>query len=408
MDIISLKEAQDFNFNLPLPHLEVVRKNIYEVLGDILAFDIFCSRPLPAFDHSAMDGYALKISDLDKKLKLKGRILAGEDTEGLEVSDGECIKIMTGGKIPKGADVVVPFEDSMVLQDCFIQIQKHFKHNENIRFQGEERALGSVIAKRGDKLTHGLIALIASQGIAEIEVYEKLKIAVYSTGDEVVEPGEKASQHQVYNINAVGIISLLSVYGHHSKYLGILNDSTQELHKAILNFEEYDVVITSGGASVGEADLLEKSLLSYGAKISYHKINLKPGRPIMLATLGKSIIFALPGNPLSGMVNLHSIVLSALERLRGANAYYPKPIIAKLKSPLHVKNGRVNMILGKYAEGIFEAYDGGKYSSNAISIVSQCNSVALIGEKISVVTGDIKILPYVMEFSDKISEFINE
>lgn len=408
MPIISFQEAQNLNYALAIPDLETTEKSIYEAFGEILAIDLVCNRPLPAFDNSAMDGYALKSSDLGKKIRVVSTILAGEDIKNLEVLEGTCVKIMTGGMMPKGADLVIPFEDVEEIDGEFVTFGNSFKVGANVRFKGEEKSLGSLIAKKGDKLTHGLIALIASQGISKVSVYRKLKIGIYSTGDEIIEPGQNASDHQIYNINAAGIMALLSSYGHQAQYLGIFKDSLREHLEAIKTFVDYDVIITSGGASVGEADLLERSLCECGAKVVYHGINLKPGRPIMLATLGKCAIFALPGNPLSGILNLNMIVIPALEHLRKANAFYPQPFYAQLKNPLKLKSGRVNMVLGRYDNGEFIAHNGGKYGSGAIDVISSSNCVALMGEGVSLIQGDIRILPYVMEFSDTINCIINE
>lgn len=407
MAVISFERAQELNFSLPLVNLKITKKNIYEAYGEILAVDIHCQKPLPAFDNSAMDGYGLKICDLKKNIKIKSTILAGENASDVEISEGECVKVMTGAMLAKGVEVVVPFENVQV-ENGFIKILGDFAKGDNIRYKGEEKHIGANIAKKGDRLTHGLIGLIASQGISTIEVYEKLKIAVYSSGDEVIEPTEIAKEYQIYNVNAVCIVSLLKSYGYNAEYLGILKDNPQILEDAIRAFQHYDVVITSGGASVGEADFLETSLKACGANIRYHGVNIKPGKAMMSATLGDTLIYALPGNPLSGVVNLTVIVIAAITRLQGASKFYPKPIIAKLKTPIKLKKGRLNMILGKYNNGEFEAYKGGKYGSNTISTIAECDSIAIIGEKVSQLEGSIRILPYVMEFSDTIFEIINE
>lgn len=408
MPTIPLSIAQKINSSLPLPKLGIFRRSIYEAVGEILAEKIFCKKPLPAFDNSAMDGYALKVSDLGKKLVIKNTILAGENAQGVEINEGECVKVMTGGMLPKSTQVVVPFEDAQVVDNSYVIIPMHFKTGDNIRLKGEEKEIGSQVAQIGDKLTPAKLALLASQGIDEVRIYKGLKIGVYSTGNEIIEPGKPIQGHQIYNINAVAIISILKAYGHHGKYLGILKDDRSKHQEAMSNFKNFDVIITSGGASAGEADLLEKSLLDFGAKISYHGINIKPGRPMMLAALEKSEVFALAGNPLSGIVNLIGVVIPALERLRGAKAFYPKPVLCELKDTLKLKSGRVNIVLGNSQNGEFEPYKGGKYGSNPISAVDDCNSIAFFGEGVSEVLGLIKILPYVMEFSDTMEIFIND
>lgn len=407
MPTISLDAAQKINFSLPLPDLGCSQSSIYKAVGEILAEEVFCQKSLPAFDNSAMDGYALKICDLNKEIFVKNTILAGQNAQGVEIRQGECVKVMTGAMLPKGTQVVVPFENTQTINDSCIMALGGFKAGDNIRLKGEEKEIGFQIANIGDKLTPAKLALLASQGKSEVNIYKGLKIGVYSTGNEIVEPNESAQEHQIYNINAVAIISILRAYGHYGEYLGILEDDLSKHQQAISGFKNFDVIITSGGASVGEADLLEKSLLNFGAKIAYHGINLKPGRPIMLATLEKQAVFALPGNPLSAMVNLISIVMPALERLRGARAFYPKPMLCELKDALQLKSDRVNIVLGNSQNGEFKPYRGGKYGSNPISAVDDCNSIAFFGEKTSEGLGLIKTLPYVMEFSDTMGTFIN-
>lgn len=410
MQSISLKQAFEINFSLPKPNLKITQINIYKSLGKILAQDIVCKKPLPAFDNSAMDGYALKLQDLNLNLKISDTILAGEDSFEKEVKSGECIKIMTGAMLPRNCDLVVPFEKVEVINKGFIKVKGSFQKGANIRYCGEEKNINDILVKKGTKLTPVWIGLIASQGIDTLDVYESLKIGIYSSGDEVIEPGNEAKNYQIYNINSIAIFSYLQCF--ETAYLGNIEDKKDLIEKALNEFEKYDVIITSGGVSKGEADFFEEVLLKNDAKIHYHGVRLKPGHPIMCASLNLNskeiVIFALPGNPLSALINLVSMVIPTLEYFSGSKSYYPKPLYAKIKNSLSLKHGRSNIILGFYDKGEFLAWDK-SFSSSALHIMSECNAYIIVDENMQELRKDenVKIFPYLMDFSDTIKEFIN-
>lgn len=395
--MINLKEAYEILLSQSMQN-PIQEVGAFQSLGKILAQDIIATRNLPAFSNSAMDGYV--VSKIAKSYKITHTILAG-DIPPHTIPQGECYKIMTGAKTPSNALAVIPFENA-ILEDGEMKPIQEIKAQANIKLEGEECKKGETLLHKGERLTYRSLSLIASQGIASLQVFLPLKIAIYSSGDEVVELGGSAGEQQIYNVNALAYHSLLSSYGFSPSYQGILSDDLNKISNEIERFGEFDVVFTSGGASVGEADFFEKALLSMGAEILFHGINLKPGRPMLVAKMAKTYIFSLPGNPLSGLLNLITLALPSLFALSGASSFLPCSINAKNKKTFSLKNGRSNMILGKFDGEYFEAYRGGKYGSGSILPIKESNGVAIFCEEISRVEEGqiIKILPLPFELND--------
>lgn len=402
--MITLKQAYEIAFSQSLNRTTQQIKS-FEALNKILAQDLYCERNLPAFSNSAMDGYV--VSEIAQSYKITHTILAG-DTPPHLIPKEECFKIMTGAKVPSNALLVIPFENTKLQGDCIDPI-KELKPHSNIKFEGEECKKGEILLKRGEKLTYANLSLVASQGIDRLEVFSPLNIAIYSSGNEVVELGESAKEEQIYNINALSYHSLLSSYGFNPHYQGILSDQLETIEEEIEKFKNFDVVFTSGGASVGEADFFEKALLAKGAEILFHGINLKPGRPMLMARLKNTIIFSLPGNPLSGLLNLITIALPSLFALQGANSFFPYSLKAKNKSSFKLKNGRSNMILGSFDGEYFKAYKDGKYGSGAILPIKESNAIAIFDERFENIkeNEEIKILLLPFTFEGEKFQWIN-
>lgn len=393
--MIDLKKAYEILFSQSL-QLNIEEINVFQSLGKILAEDIIATRNLPAFSNSAMDGYV--VSEIKESYKLTHTILAGEIPPNTIPKD-ECYKIMTGAKTPSNALAVIPFENAS-LEGEIMKPSVEIKNKANIKLEGEEYKKGEVLLRAGERLTYKTLSLIASNGIATLKVFSPLKIGVYSSGDEVVELGEVAKEHQIYNINALAYHSVLNSYGFACTYQGILRDDLAYIQQEIENFKHFDVVFTSGGASVGEADFFEKALQKKGAEILFHGINLKPGRPMLLAKLNHTYIFSLPGNPLSGLLNLITLAIPTLYKLNGLTSYFPMSIKAKNKKTFKLKKGRSNMVLGSFDGEYFEAYQGGRYGSGSILPIKESNAIAIFDEEFSSIQSEavLKILPLPFEF----------
>lgn len=358
--------------------------NIFQARGRILADDIIASRALPPFDNSAMDGYAVRLADIGKNAILHGRTLAGESAHDITLKDGMCQKVMTGSPVPNGTQAVVPIEKVQVIestQTTHIALPQDVIPNQHIRLKGEEIALDSVILPRYTRLKPLDLGLLASQGLNTISVCKKLPIALFSSGDEVIEPGTKALPHQIYNTNAISIDSILSQYHHKADYLGILPDNKSKLLARLQNLKQYSVVITTGGASVGDADMLKSTLNELGGEFLFDGVNVKPGKHLSIAILEKSVFIMLPGNPLASLLHLYTIVLSILEFLSGAKLCFLKSQYASADSKASLANGVQKIILGRLQNGEFHIFNRGKFGSSALINVWKNNALAILNEQ---------------------------
>lgn len=389
--MISFKEALKIHSSIPLKPLEIEVISLFESIGRVLAEDIICTHALPKFNQSAMDGYGFKMQDLGKKTQVIQRIFAGDDVSALEVKENECVKIMTGAMVPKGIETIIPIECMLESHENFALAPKDFKINANIRQKGENASLNSVLVPKNTRLNYGHIALIASQGFKEIKAFRKLKIALFSSGDELVPLGQNALECQVYDVNSVGIFNMLKNYNTH--FLGVLKDD-KNLQLKILESQDYDVILSSAGVSVGDKDFFKDALKEKNALFYYEKVNLKPGKPVTLARLNQSIIIGLPGNPLSCLLVLRVLILPLLERLSLNKDFKLKPFKAQINAPLKLKGERAHLILGNYSNHQFIPYNNNRYESGAIQALAQVDSIALIDEGMGLVQGEIEILRF--------------
>ncbi|WP_187839635.1 molybdopterin molybdotransferase MoeA [Helicobacter pylori] len=389
--MISFKEALKIHSSIPLKPLEIEIVSLFESIGRILAEDIICIHALPKFNQSAMDGYGFKMQDLGKKTQVVQHIFAGDDVSALEVKENECVKIMTGAMVPKGIETIVPIECMLESHKNSALAPKDFKINANIRQKGENASLNSVLVPKNTRLNYGHIALIASQGFKEIKAFRKLKIALFSSGDELVPLGQNALECQVYDVNSVGIFNMLKNYNTH--FLGVLKDD-KNLQLKILESQDYDVILSSAGVSVGDKDFFKDALKEKNALFYYEKVNLKPGKPVTLARLNQSIIIGLPGNPLSCLVVLRVLILPLLERLSLNKDFKLKPFKAQINAPLKLKGERAHLILGNYSNHQFIPYNNNRYESGAIEALARVDSIALIDEGVGLVQGEIEILRF--------------
>lgn len=373
----------------------------------VLAEAVYAQKALPCFDNSAMDGYALKVSNAGKVLRIKTSIFAG-DCAQVALEDLECAKIMTGAKVPSGADCVVPFEEveggfGNTTQIC---APHTLKQGANIRKCGEEVAQDSLLLEKGAALNADSLTLLATQGISYIKVFSPLKISVFAGGDELKEIWEQADSHHIYNSNATMIAAILKSYGFESRYGGILKDDCDSIKAALES--QSDVIFTSGGASKGEADFMREALRKCGAQMVLEGVQIKPGKPIMVAKLDSKFIVALPGNPLAGAVLLRLLIVPFLYQLSGARAYYPQFLLFKSAQNLVCKR-RTEVLLGFMQEDSVHFVKKGKYGSGEVAPMTLGNALVVLDtSRDSIMEGEpLKVLPFKMDFSTKQSDFIN-
>lgn len=356
--------------------------SLFSALGRVLAEDITCKKNLPSYNNAALDGFAIKHSDCDKTLTIKTTILAGNVVEAC-LRENECYKIMTGAKVPDDVDTIVPFEECLFYDTTMAQIPLHVKSGNALRLKGEEQLVGSILLEKGDCINSSSMAMLASQGITQIKVYKKLSIAVFSTGDELKNPWDSANENEIYDINATALIGLFAEHGFDAHYCGVIPDN---LEKATAYFEEmkaYNALVTSGGVSMGEADYVEKALQANGFEALFHGINIKPGKPTMLGSMGKIVVSSMPGNPLAAYVNAFLFLIPLFKKMQGQKNFNFQCIDAINDKAFKVKPERVNLVLGTYENGYFRVFNENKYGSGMIAPMLNCNAILVTDETTS-------------------------
>jgi len=406
---LDFKEAYEISLELVKPTKKTEIIYLMNSLGRVLSKDILCIKNLPSFNNSAMDGFAIKYSDIGKTLHIKDTIFAGDKKNLEALEQNECYKIMTGAKTPDNIDTIVPFEFCENITNNSVTIPKNIKKGANLRLKGEELKVGEIIIQKGEKISFSHIALLASQGITQIEVFRKLKVAILSTGNELKEPWEKASDEEIYNCNAFAIISQLKKQDFESFYCGVIPDNLGKSIEFIKNLSDFDLIITSGGISMGDADFVAQAFLKCGLDIAYHGVNLKPGKAMMMGTLNNSLVISLPGNPLAAMINCFLFVIPMLKKFQGEIAFYHDFTLALNKKEFNVKENRTEAVLGKTINGKFVVTKDNKYGSAMISAIYESNSfVVFSGHNANIKSGNsIKVLEFGGKFIQDKTDFVN-
>jgi molybdopterin molybdotransferase len=297
---------------------------VRETLGRILAQEIVPAINVPSHDNSAMDGYAVRFADLDKPLKEIGTALAGKPFSG-KLGEGECVRIMTGAVLPAGADTVV-IQEVVQREGALVRVPPGQKRAQNVRYAGEDLKVGVAVLHPGHPLKPADLGLIASLGVGEVRVLRKLRVAFFSTGDELASIGTPLKEGEVYDSNRYTLHAMLSRLGVDITDLGVVRDDPQQLEKMFRKAAEADAVITTGGVSVGEADFV-KQLMARLGEVLFWKIAMRPGRPMAFGRIGNATLFGLPGNPVAVMVTFYQFVRDALLHLSGRRDDYAIPLL---------------------------------------------------------------------------------
>lgn len=363
-------------------------------LGMTLAEDIISPINVPAYQNSAMDGYGLSGVDIpvegEKELKLVGIAYAGTPFTG-RVDKGECVRIMTGAKIPDGIDTVIE-QEKVSVNDDLISIGNNNKTGQNVRNIGEDIAKDSVVLASGHCLGPAQMGVLASLGIASIKVRRSLRVAVFSSGDEIRSIGETLDGSQIYDSNRYTISSLLKNLGAEVIDLGVIPDTQSIIEKTLeAASHEADMIITSGGVSVGDADYI-KQVLQNNGEIYFSKLHLKPGRPLTFGRLNQAFFFGLPGNPVAVMVTFMYFVRLAVKRLMGQSDYDLANFEVTCLSDLKKHSGRTEIQRGIVEEdkeyGLIVRTTG-KQGSGVLSSMSRGNCfIYLSHDAQSVAAGD--------------------
>jgi molybdopterin molybdotransferase len=331
--------------------------DIRQALGRVLAQDIVPAINVPAHDNSAMDGYAVRYSDLhagETVLEEAGSSFAGRVFEG-KVGPGQCVRVMTGAVLPAGTDTVV-IQEVTRRDGARVIIPAGQKKAQNVRYAGEDLKVGVPVLKAGKALRAAELGLIASLGIGEIAVRRKLRVAFFATGDELASIGAPLKEGEVYDSNRYTLHGMLARLGVEITDLGVVRDDPKLLEAAFRQAaKNADAVITTGGVSVGEADFTRELMAKLG-EVLFWKIAMRPGRPMAFGRIGNAFLFGLPGNPVAVMVTFYQFVRDALSYLAGRTDDYVIPLLrAKAGEPLRKVPGRT-----EYQRGILFR-DGGEW-----------------------------------------------
>lgn len=358
---------------------------IYHALGRVLAQDVVSPLNTPAANVSAMDGYALPhAASAQTVFKIVGESSAGHPFSG-SLKQGECIRIMTGAVVPDDCQTVTMQENTEVDANGNLILTKDMGAAENIRFKGEEIQTGQHVLQKGRILRDADIMLLAALGLAQVSVYRKLRVAILSTGDELTEVGKPLSgSGQIYDSNRPMLWAKLLNMPIEIMDLGKIDDNLNSVKTALIQAaEQADVVITSGGVSVGDYDYLRQAVEEVG-QIHHYKVAMKPGKPFVFGRLGesKAWYFGLPGNPISGFVGFDVFVKQALWQLCGVDEV-PQPLRfqAILSAPVKKAVGRMDIqraIITRQNDGSWTAAPCGSQDSHRILGISQANAYMIL------------------------------
>ena len=398
---LTVKQALTQIENLITPIEETITLGLTDALQHVLAETVISPINVPPHRNSAMDGYAVQGSDLAEnttiKLKIVGTAFAGNPYNG-EVRQGECIRIMTGAQLPQGTDTVV-MQEHVERRDNTLILGPGHCHGQNVRHPGEDIAKGDEVLHTGCLLRAAELGLLASLGIPRVRVKRKLKVAFFSTGDELRPVGETLAEGQIYDSNRYTIFAMLKGLDVEIIDLGVIPDDPHAVETAFNEAADLaDAVITSGGVSVGDADYVKDTLDKLG-KVDFWKIAMKPGKPLAFGEIKQAFFFGLPGNPVSVMATFYQFVQPALRRLMGQKDSTPVLIKLPCSETLKKRPGRTDFqrgIMEYDAEGNLTVRSVGMQASHILSGMSRANCfIILPRESGDVVAGSlVEVQPF--------------
>ncbi len=395
---LSVVQGQEKILSLVNTVSEIEACKIENAYGRVLAEHIVSPVNVPQYTNSAMDGYAIRSDDVDRdSYQVVAEVMAGHAyDQPLEV--GQAVKIMTGAPTPRNGDTVVMREQAIQEGDRVTFNGANIKAGQNVRQAGEDLAIGSDVFTAGTRLASPEMGMIASLGFGEANVFRKLKVAVFSTGDEVQAPGTEQKANSIYDSNRFTIMGMLEKFGCEILDFGILGDNEQLMIEALENASaQADVVMTSGGVSVGDADYIKLALDKLG-QIDFWRINMRPGRPLAFGQINNKPFFGLPGNPVAVMVSFINFVEPALRKMQGEQGWKPLKVNAIATENLRSRQGRTEFSRGVYeldATGRLTVRTTGKQGSGILRSMSEANCLIEISPAIDTVKAgeSVTIIP---------------
>lgn len=356
-----------------------------QALGRVLAKDVFANRDLPPQDVSAMDGFAVRSQDLKSiptLLRVVVDIKAG-DTAEHALNAGECARIMTGAPLPCGADAVVRVEDTALKSEHEVLIKVQVGGGHDVRRKGENMRLGQPVLTAGCEITPGVVGVLATVKCASVPVFRRPRVAILSSGDELEALEAPFDPEKIPDSNSYALYAQVKALGLDPVLIGISPDVPDVLATMMaegLNPDNFDVLLISGGTSVGDYDYVRPTLASLGVSMEFWRVEMKPGHPVAFGTKGKNIVFGLPGNPVSSMVCFEQLVVPALRKMMGYQRIYRATVQARLGCDQKKKAGRMEFVRVSLVgqNGLYEATPTGSQGSADLLSMASANGLMVL------------------------------
>ena len=384
---LSLEEALAKALDAAYAIDDVEQVSIFEANNRILAHDLVATLDVPPWDNSAMDGYAVNVEDLSgsNELEVQGIITAGMEAD-TPLQKGKAFKIMTGAPIPNNANAVVMVENT---SECNgnVEINKRPIAHENIRKKANDIGCGDTLVHKGTRLRAEHLMLLSSQGKCKIDVFRKLRVGVVATGSELAAPGESRAATQIFESNRVGIASILQNENVELIDFGIVEDNEVSLRELFIEASKrVDVMVSSGGVSVGDADYVKDIIAELGS-IDFWKVAVKPGKPFALGKINNTLFCGLPGNPVSSFVTAKLLVVPVIKKMQGeAKPHEPLFINATITTPLKRRAGRRDFqraTMAKNVQSEWEVTPFKSQSSGVMTSITSANCLMIVPEEVS-------------------------
>lgn len=401
---ITLEEAQGLVFN----HCSLMgseRVNLKESFGRVLFEDLIAQENIPPFDRSPYDGYAFRAQDTENAspedpvtLSVIDEVPAGYIC-ACKVESGTAVKILTGAPIPEGADAVIKFEETVILENR-VTITAPYKSGENIVPAGEDVKRGTLIASKGTAITSPIMGLIAAIGLEDITVYKIPKIAIISTGDELVDISEKLIPGKIRNTNCYTLFGFIQSIGAIPLIIGTAKDQKEAIAALIeQGLEKADMILTTGGVSVGDYDMVSRAMEFIGANVLYKKIEIKPGSATVAAVKERKIILGLSGNPSAALTNFHLVAVPFIKKMAGRTNYLNEKIEVTLKRDFKKESPRRRFLRGRlvFEEGMSMMESTGGQGNGVLSSMIGCNILTEVPEGSGPIKSGEKLAAYLID-----------
>ncbi|GGP54641.1 bifunctional molybdopterin-guanine dinucleotide biosynthesis protein MobB/molybdopterin molybdotransferase MoeA [Shewanella algicola] len=384
------------------PTRETELVDLIDIDNRVLAHDIISEINVPQQTNSAMDGYAFAFDNLSKTpLKVVAEVLAGHHYPNV-LQSGEAVRIMTGATVPQGADTIQARELTQEQDNLLTLLEpEQITQGQHVRLAGEDIAQGEVALAAGSRLGAAELGLMASLGFNRLPIFKRPIVAVFSTGDEVSQPGEELKPNCIYDANRYTILSMAKKLGCQVIDLGIIDDNEQTLTSTLSDAAtKADIVISSGGVSVGNADYIKMALANVGST-HFWRINMRPGRPLAVGKIDQSLFFGLPGNPVAVMVSFMQFVQPAIRKLAGETQWQPQFIPAIAAQPLRSKTGRTEFLRGVYSiadNGQIQVETTGAQGSGMLNSMVNANCLIVIADDTATIPAGESV--FIQPFAD--------